>query len=65
MNRVTSAALFPFWIIGRIFAVLGVVALWIWQAFLDGLGAGTEDRDNAPDALFLIWLIVITVWILV
>ncbi len=65
VNRFASALLWPFWLIGRVFAAFSVAALWIWQAFLDGLGAGTEDRDNGIDALFLIWLVVLTVWVVV
>ncbi len=61
MNRVTSAALFPFWLIGRTFAAIGVATLWVWKAFLDGLGPGEDDFNL--DALFLIWLICLTVWI--
>ncbi len=60
-----SIALGPFWLIGRIISLFGLAALWIWQAFLDGLGAGEEDRDNSLDALFLIWLAAVTVYLIV
>ncbi len=57
-----NAALSPFWALGRLFNLVAVAALWVWQAFLDGLRAGTEDRSNGLDVLFLFWLIALTVW---
>lgn len=59
-----NVALFPFWLVGRLFSLASSVALWVWQAFLDGLGAGEEDENNAIIALFLFWLIALTVWML-
>ncbi len=64
VNRFASALLSPFWLVGRVVSAFSVAAVWIWQAFLDGLGAGAEDRDNGIDALFLIWLAALTVWVI-
>ena len=58
-----SAALSPFWLLGRVLSLVGSVALWIWGAFLDGLGATDEDRSSL-DFLVLVWLVVLTVWML-
>ncbi len=64
VNRFASVLLSPFWLVGRVLSALAVAALWIWQAFLDGLGAGEAPRDNALDAVFLIWLAALTVWVI-
>ncbi len=63
VNRFASALLWPFWLVGRAIAALTVAATWIKGAFLDGLNTGAEDRNS--DALFLIWLVALTVWVLV
>ncbi len=63
VNRFASVLLWPFWLVGRVIAALSVAAVWVKGAFLDGLNTGAEDRDL--DALFLIWLVALTVWVLV
>ncbi len=62
VNRFASALLSPFWLIGRVVAAFSVAALWIWQAFLDGLGQGKDDFDAG--ALSVIWLTLLTVWVI-
>ncbi len=63
VNRFASVLLWPFWLVGRVIAALAVAAVWVKGAFLEGLGADAEDRNS--DALFLIWLVALTVWVLV
>ena len=58
-----SAALSPFWLLGRLIGLVGSVSLWVWQAFLDGLGTTDQDRSSL-DFLVLVWLVVLTVWML-
>ncbi len=62
VNRFASALLWPFWLVGRVLSALSVAAVWVKGAFLDGLGADSEDSNF--DALFLIWLVALTVWVL-
>ncbi len=62
VNRFASALLSPFWLIGRVLSAFGVAADWIWQAFSDGLGQDNDDFDAG--ALSVIWLTLLTVWVI-
>ncbi len=62
VNRFASALLSPFWLIGRVLSAFSVAADWIWQAFSDGLGQDEDGFDAG--ALCVIWLTLLTVWVI-
>ncbi len=64
VNRFASALLSPFWLVGRVLSAFAVGATWIWEAFNEGLN--TDRQVESPDvgALCLVWLTLLTVWVI-
>ena len=58
-----NVALSPFWLLGRAFAAVAAVAVWIWDAFMDGVNAGTRDDETVGGfvGFLLVWVVVLTV----
>ena len=65
VSRLASVALFPFWLIGRTFAALTLISMWVWQAFLNGLSKGDVADSTGLESLLLIWVTVLTIWMVV
>ena len=62
VNRLASAALTPFWLLGRLIRQIGVLALYAKRAFLDGLDIKNTGNEPLISAL-VVWLLALTVWV--
>ena len=65
VSRLASAALFPFWLIGRTFGALTLISMWAWQAFLNGLSKGDVAESTGLESLLLVWVTVLTILVLI